>query len=164
MYLFDSKSVLAKIFQVRLTFLKKSQTVLSLKELLLSMLRYTKLIVTIQKFKFLFGTDLGWNQIDPNWFGIDPKILSFFPNWIPIKRCSTILLFYHVFLAPVIPLTPPAPPGAPWRPPEKATVVLNHLIPSPSSWRLLRIHNTLFSCFIDVIGSESEKFSSSRYL
>ena len=35
--------------------------------------------------------DLGMDPIDPNWFGIDPKILSFFPNWIPMKRCSTIL-------------------------------------------------------------------------
>ena len=35
--------------------------------------------------------DLRMDLIDPNWFGIDPKILSFFPNWIPIKRCSTIL-------------------------------------------------------------------------
>ena len=40
--------------------------------------------------------DLGMDPIDPNWFGIDPKILSFFPNWIPMKRCSTILPYLCV--------------------------------------------------------------------
>ena len=42
------------------------------------------------------GRGLGWhalgmNRMDPNWFGMNPNILSIYPNLIPTERCSTIL-------------------------------------------------------------------------